>query len=314
MNSIQKKEILERLSLVDAKLEVILAELMERNLIDLEDIVICAKGLFHRTHSNDVLNVDFITPKHYKNDLAYLNISREGLYDALPQALFHLKKGRKGFKDVDAMVESSKLENEEEKQSRLFFLPFEQEFFRKRIDIEKEERNLLFGITEKLQPVFFDSSWNLKLRDLDFRTKSVLFFLLPLANHLAGDVRLTTGAISSILGEHVEINTVFEKYDASEAFENIVLGEMRLDVDSVLGNEFDDGIPQWEIKMDSVEINSIPQYLEGGHKQILLELIEEYFIPMEVEIKWNINLKESVNKFTLTENKAHARLGLSTII
>ena len=65
MANISKQDFMKKLSMIDAKLEVVLAELMERDMIHLNDLVICAKGLFHRSHSNDVIDVEFKSPIKY---------------------------------------------------------------------------------------------------------------------------------------------------------------------------------------------------------------------------------------------------------
>ncbi len=306
------KEMLERLPLLKAKIEVILVELLEQKLISIQDIVICPRGVFARPNTNDVLGVIAKAPRERSKELLYFEVAREGIYDGLPQALVHRAKGRKGFKSATDMVADSKYQNEKEADARLFFLPFEQEFFRKRIELEARERSILFGFSSRKGNDFLKAIWGLDLQMTPLE-RSALFFLLPHAHQISGDIPLTAYCFSKVLQNRVSISRY---YPEEVVFENGIfttLGSARLGIDFISGSKTNDIFPAWSITVEDVALNQIHQYLESGQKRKLMEILISYFIPFEVDYKINICLKNKENGFVLNADPSASRLGYSSV-
>jgi hypothetical protein len=121
--------------LYDIKAEVIIADLIE-NKVNPADIVFIPDGSFKRNYTHDIL---FAEVRKLNNSQQVVNIhtSRDGLYDSLPEGLFHEQTHERITSGKD-MAEDSKKLKLEEKEARNFFLPFENEIFFQRVILELE--------------------------------------------------------------------------------------------------------------------------------------------------------------------------------
>ena len=77
-----------------------------------------------------------------------INISRDGIYDSLPEGIFHYPKTERLNQSVDDMTKEYRSQQKEEENARQFFLPFENEFFLSGIIREKEEKEFLFKLNQ----------------------------------------------------------------------------------------------------------------------------------------------------------------------
>lgn len=306
------KEILDRLPLLKTKVEVALVELMEQKLLSLQDIVICPKGVFARPNTNDVVEVTEKTSRGKSKSLFYFDVTREGIYDGLPQALVHRAKGRKGFKSSTEMVADSKYQSKKEADARLFFLPFEQEFFRKRITLEAKERSLLFGFSSVKDNDFLKALWGLDIQMSPLQ-RSALFFLLPHAHQISGNIPLTEFTFSKVLQNEVTITPFYSGDVVFDKHHFPGLGTTRLGIDLVTGNSTNDVFPTWKITVAEVPLNHIHLYLESGQKRGVLEVMLNYFLPFEVDYQINIALKAKEKGFVLNEDPSCSRLGYSSV-
>lgn len=308
------KEILEQLPLLEIKIETILAELLELEEVEMNEIIIYPQGLFERPYSNEVLNIEYIETQESEEILAHINVCREGLYDTLPERLFHYSKGRKRMSSMKEMIEENRKRKEESKKARQFFLPFDQEFFKARIDLEIEERRLLFSISDKFQSTIFKGEWEAELEKLSTTTKANFFFLLPKANQITGDLELTEQAFSSITGEKVSIETRPSGIVKCEDLVTPVIGEMLLGVDAVLGQQIEEGLTQWKITVDTLTLEKIPEAITWNQPGGLFEILDNFFIPFEIEAQWAVNISKTEKGFQLEEEASFSRLGYSTVL
>src|SRR3954468_21255391 len=87
----------------DLRAEVVIASLIEGG-ITRDTIVISSKSLFRRTFSRDIENIS-VTDVNYRQQYVLAEVNREGMYDALPQALTHgARTYKKGIKSADEMI------------------------------------------------------------------------------------------------------------------------------------------------------------------------------------------------------------------
>jgi hypothetical protein len=129
----------------DLKLEFILGELMESGL-DPDEVVINALGIFRRRYGKDIVAGEIREYRTNKRQYVNLDINRNGIYDLLPKGLFHQPQNRINNISPVQAIEEYKLQKQIEKDSRIFFLPFEQEFYRLLLLLEAEERKSIFDI------------------------------------------------------------------------------------------------------------------------------------------------------------------------
>ncbi|MCH5720992.1 hypothetical protein [Niabella hibiscisoli] len=91
------------------------------------DIKAFNKGGFKKGFSNDV---EQVLIEESGNRVSFeMALNRDGIYDLLPEGLFHQSKGNTRVNSVQDAVEEHKQFKEEEKLARKFFTPLEQLLF-----------------------------------------------------------------------------------------------------------------------------------------------------------------------------------------
>jgi hypothetical protein len=295
----------------DIRAEAMLAVLLEKGTIDLDHIVVQTKGVFKRPFSKDVLGVELRGKKSGNKETLYIDISREGLYDMLPEGLFH-QTVTKTFKTTQDSVEEFRQHRREEKEARNFFLPLEQEFYRLRMLLELEERKALFAFTDPSHQGLFTRFWG-KQPVLNQQQSAIFFFLLPLFYHIVGNLPLTALCFEAILGQPVSLKWV-DPLPQTAGDYLVPLGKLNLGVNFVLGNTWSDEFPALVVSVGPLRKKALLDYLPGGKAHTVLALLYSYFLPVEVEPLTKVLAKKADEPIMLTDTMYAGRLGYTSAI
>jgi type VI secretion system protein ImpH len=293
----------------DLKLEFVLGELMESGL-DPDEIVINALGIFRRRYGKDIAGGEIREYKANKRQYLNLDINRNGIYDLLPRGLFHQPQNKINNISPAQAIEEHKLQMQIEKDSRLFFLPFEQELYRLMLFLETEERKGIFDIQNVFRSEVFIDFWNIP----DFfneRQTCNLLYLLPLASSIVGNYRLTKLCLESILNDLFEITESLPKNHTDTEAGNGELNNVYLGIDFVIGENYQEVSFGLDVFIHPTEAEDMISYLEGGEKFKILQFMFDYFLPFDCDITTHIVSDET---FQLNEELHHSRLGISTSI
>lgn len=298
----------------DIKAEVIIADLLE-NGMGQQDFIIVPDGLFRRRYKKDVTHADTIELNNDQH-LLEVHLTREGLYDSLPEALFH-STAEENLNSGHDMARLSKKQKMEEKACRNFFLPFENEIFRQKVQLELSERKVLHQFSENLFNDIFPEFWNLD-RTLPGILVSRLMLFLHYSYRIAGDIDLTAQALETILDEKVSarwmenIPTEWPEFTGFQVASS-VLGSSSLGKDLVCGDHSAEQFPCLEFTIGPLRNSQIEDYLENGPIDRFLSVFFGYFVPMEVIPVKKIKGKAGRNEFTLNPDPP-VFLGYDTII
>ena len=303
--------------LYDIKAEVLVADLIENGLKS-EDFIATSQGTFKRRYARDI---DFTNEIKFENGQKavrfYLN--RDGLYDSLPEGLFHEKNVKSG-KESDKISKESKKLKAEEKAVREFFLPFENEMFYQRVQLELEERNILSRFSENLFDDIYPEFWNIDVT-LDKKYVARMILLLHFSHRIAGNWQLTAECLETILEEKVSVQIVRNSNLNNGTIGNnkneepkCLLGLGGLGVDFVSGDQFDDLGKTIDFKIGPLKNSSAVDYLENGSVARFLKCFYSYFIPAELDVKSNIIVDELVRNFVLNEMGEGPVLGFESAI
>lgn len=295
----------------DVRVEAILAVMLEQGAIDLDNIVIRTKGIFKRPFSKDVLDVELTGKKSGKREILTIDISREGLYDMLPEGVFH-DTLTKAFKTTEDSVEEFKMHRREEKEARNFFLPLEQEFYRLRIHMALEERKALFTSTDPSHQGLFSTFWG-RQAVLNQQQSAIFFFLLPLFYKIVGNLPLTALCFEAILGQPVTLQWINPQEHNSNDY-LMPLGKINMGVNFILGNTWCGESPAIEVEIGPLADNDLIDYLPGGKAHKVLDQLYSYFLPVEVEPILKVLAKEAEQPIMLTDSEEAGRLGYTTTI
>jgi len=289
----------------DIRLEVLLAEILSEDAV-LDDIVVMSNSLFTRNFHRDIEKTGEIQFEQSRKRKLYFLVNREGIYDRLPEDLFHQPIDADGRTDKDAVIRDMKTQEEIEKSSRLFFLPIEQEFYRQRLRIESEEKSFLSDASSSLNEL-----WNLPLI-LDDAQRSKLCTFMPVLNKITGNLELTGFLLEHIYGSPVEIT---ESEPCTQKIQRApLLQECRLGIDTVLGGEVSSLQSSVTVKIFIPDLKNLAAYMPGGEKLRQMELLCSLFIPWEKDIVYETALADAVPFITEEETSYFGILNYTTTI
>ena len=295
----------------DIRLEVILTDLIAESL-SMEDVILVSNSLFKRNYHYDIESTsetEYGTTK--KKKLCFV-VNREGIYDQLPEDLIHQASDTAHDTDKEVTIREMKVQQEIEKQSRLFFLPFEHEFYRQRVKLEVEERKFLFETNNVLPGEIFDYLWDLP-EFLDDLQKSKLGVLIPVLNKIVGNTELLAFIIESITGNNIEIRErapgKFLLKDEPQ------LGEMQLSLNSILGGQVSGLQPGFTVVIFVSETELPADYMPGGKKIAVHEFLCNLLMPLDTDIVFEPDFSKASASFIIENDTSYlGRLNYTTII
>lgn len=309
--SLAVKAILQELDL-DLRAEILVTDLVSRG-FELEDFFVRPVGLFRRRFGKDVAKYEeVIRPDH--ETIYCLDVNREGLYDALPQSIFHYPASKpKPFKTSAEMVQEVRKRVEEEKNAREFFLVYEAEFFRQRVSVEWHERKLLDTITHDMHDREFLSYWDFP-DYFDTRQKGILFYLMPAFHRIRSDFRLMQATYSCVLKDEVIIrNSGIGSSPIAHGLSSARIGRSVLSWDSYLGGVSKGIYETIDVRVNLSSVDRIPLYLPGAVHRQVIEYLNYLFMPFNLEA--DITIATPVQDWNM-QASAHqfSRLGFSTTL
>lgn len=246
-------------------------------------------------------SIDKICREYSRSNFSqFLNVyaRKRGLYDSLPEGLFHQRMDIRDKKNKTNVVESFKKEREVELNARFFFSPFEISIDRMLINAQLYEMRL-----EKQNKYddfvrLWSSNWAF-LRGLPLNKSLFLIGLLSQVYRLTTPEQVSA-ALSSILDCQVDIHITYKSLRL-ETDCNWVLGSNLLAVDSVIGEEIEDYFPVMEVNINGLHRNQKNLVLEGtaAHKQFM-ELLD-LFVPADAEVVFNTTVAPEDSMFFLSD-------------
>lgn len=306
----------------DLRLEVVLAELLDYGYV-FDDFLVQPVGLFARRYRRDLGTVrdEQFERGHRPVVRTVFEMHREGLYDALPQQVFHQpgSGATNGPTGVRVMVEDIRAQRRKEKATRLFFLPFEQEFFRCRVRIEQEERRYFSNLSARWYNEAMARFWGITDARLPAGPLTNLLYLLPLAHGIVGNLPRTQQCFENVLGQAVQLRTVAPLWHALDlppgaapAATGTTLGNLALGRDLVLGGNYKEILPALEITLLGLSVAELEAYLGGAWPAKALALLCEYFVAFETDTVVRYEMAAAEAHFQLGEGEESAVLGFTT--
>lgn len=262
-------------------------------------IIIDNKGQFTRPFRKDVLNAQILD--YEEERVLKVITSRDGLYDTLPEGFFHNLRNDKAHKEVTEMRENYRLQKKEEEHARRFFSPFENEFFLRALEQENQEKDFLFEINSGKPLDFFYDFWGLE-KNIPPELMTKLMAMLPYAYKMVGNIELTAHCLSYILQEPVQVTRLGYK-EQSDNKEEINLGDCRLGLDMISGSAYMDYSLYLEFCIGPLQNSSLIEYIHGAGRDIFIRVFYEYFIPMEIDVRTTLLLKEEDEQFDFSKHQ-----------
>lgn len=300
----------------DFTFEVIAASLIEQG-VHPDQIEIVRDGIARRGISKDIASV---APRYSVEELMnyiQINVNREGLYDMLPEGLFHKPTFKRSYKDIETDVEKAvdeiKIHREQEFFARKFFHLFELMADQTLIDAYLYETKYDKKMKHKEYIRLFVQYWPV-LNLLE--QKQAIFFLhiIPIIHTIRKDHESIAEALSFILELPVKISYIKMPAKQSESRFESRLGHNRLGVDFVLGNSFDDGVFDLKITLGPLSANRMRDFLETAKGTVILDELCKLFFPSNLFVTKDYIIDPEDSAFILSDETHETYLGINTFI
>jgi hypothetical protein len=295
--------------LCDVRTEAVMNQALKSQ-VRPEDFVILPNGHFYREYRQDLMGVDRLEDNR-RYDWLQLRLSRIGLYDLLPEGLFHQSSPGNRQHSAAEMAAASKLDKKKENSVRKFFQPLEHQFFLQRIQLEAAEEKLLEGIDGHLLNDYFFEFWQLP-KGLPLKAGALLVLLLPYAHRISGNLDLMQDCLEILLHEQVAIST----YRPGTSFADSAppgLGNAMLGNDLVCGQTFEEDYPCLLYTIGPLQHTSPASYIAGGEQELLLQVFNNFFAPVEADIRIDLEIDPAKAAIRLSGEESPI-LGYSTTL
>ncbi len=298
----------------DFKLEAVAANIV-RYYGDQSKVMIRRVGINDRAYLKDIKNIS-VQLNDLDDETVVLETYREGIYDYLPEAVFHPPSLGFNGRNIDSVVKEIRKQKNVEQSARNFFQPFELEIFYAEVNSLLKEAEIfdssdhygaLLDILAELWPI---------LKKLDKSSAETFIHILPFLYSVKGDKSWIERFLSYFLGTDVKIafvpNTVDTAQENSGSFQ---LGSGSLGVTSILSGDHQDGNLNWEISIGAIDYEEIEKYVEGHPFRVLLKEIYDIFMPVNVMVKEKFIVDNTAEAFVIGKEKKNTNvLGYSTFL
>jgi hypothetical protein len=284
---------------------------------------------YHRTVSNIFIERVGVNDRAYLKDIKSISSSylgfdeevytiesyREGIYDYLPEGLFHPPSLGASRKNVDTVVREIRKQKRVEDDARKFFRPFELEIFFTEISALLKESE--FDITSNTDSLMETVSelWPL-IKMLDKQNAYIFMHILPFFHQIRGDKRWFERCMTAFLQVPVEVTFSPNVIDGIEKNDDsMLLGNSRLGVTYIPSGKHMDGERNWVINIGPIPYEDMKKYIPGSPFRKVLQALYDYFLPVTVDIEENFVTEKVAYSFSLEDDERNAsRLGYSTFL
>ncbi|HYH14964.1 MAG TPA: hypothetical protein VD794_07085 [Flavisolibacter sp.] len=271
------------------KAEAFCAELL-RSGFSFDQFIIDHASAFKRGYRNDIEKISYKYNETYQQNEVTITLNRDGIYDRLPEGLFHQTKGNRKTLTTKEMVDEYRRYREEERQARRFFQPIEQVLFLFSVLTLKKEQDLSLNMLQGRLGNELAEFWGIPT-DLPEEPSAMLLRIMPWIQQVKGDQQLTAKALEVLLGKPVTISNLQREVQSSEHC-SLSLGEQMLGADTVIGQWFEEPTDCWRVTIQQLTKEEVALYPEAQPYGRFLKQFEELFIPLTIDVLYAYEIVE----------------------
>lgn len=271
---------------VDFKAEIQAAALAHQHVAP-ERIIINPTGLYSRSYSKDIDEVSDWLLEGSTFIYNRIDTPREGLFDMMPQYLFFSPKGPAGFVDPDQILDDIRRDRDEERQARLFFLPFDAELnYLRTLSVHYDDSvDHLDGATAIIDQ--FAEHWPI-LKDMSRAQAGIFLQILPWLHLLRSNLHWLGRFLQLTFGVPVHLEAG-RRLQASKRADGLpTLSNCRLGIDAVVGDQFDDGRNGVQVVVGPVPDAVMADFLPHTKTMALLHDLINYFLPVWSDVSVSV--------------------------
>ena len=313
-NSLQIESIEKYVNSIDSdyKAEFYAAGLIEQGLSS-ESVHIVRAGGERRGFSKDISEVTISYSELDHRDYVRIKTNKDGIYDILPEGIFHQLKQKQLQRGKDEIVKDIRIKRFEELQARKFFRPFESEIDKTLIEACLYELKYDKRISNPNFIDIFLPYWDI-LSLLSAEQATLLMQAIPLIHTIRNDFAEVGNIISLILNVPISIKKIRLPMEKTGLSFESRFGEARLGIDFVLGSTFDDGQYDIVLTIGPIESDRVNYFYEPQNGDRILDFLCRILLPAETFIVKEFNVLSTGSPFTLSGERDPSLLGINTFI
>ena len=299
----------------DFKAEVIAAEMAENN-ISADRIMILMLGGLQRSFRRDVDSIAEETSDYDHKEYFLVKTHKEGMYDMLPEGLFHHAESNKSAKTEREIIASIKQRRVEERNARKFFLPFEAAINYLRMQMALYENRLdkksHYDDTLKI----FSDHWSI-FEYLNTRQSNIFLHLLPIIHEIRDEHNIIEAIMQMMFLVPVQINLVSRLLQRPATPIVSQLGEDILGVNFTTGNAlYHTGEDEILIKFGPLKNAELQLFMPGTTNSKILEFLCDYFLPVHIDIitEFELDYTDKTTRLAYGTEDYNSTLGASTYL
>ncbi|OLY94434.1 Type VI secretion, VasB, ImpH, VC_A0111 [Cnuella takakiae] len=299
----------------DFRAEVIAAELVAQG-VSAERILIQGMGGQKRSLRKDVEAINEAESNYDHKEFTVIQTPRDGLYDMLPEGIFHDASTHRHTDTEEAIIQAMKQRRRQEEDARKFFLPFEATINYLRMQMAMYEHRLdMRTFYDELISIFRDE-WEL-FQYLDNRQSDILLHLLPILHNIRDDHPKVATVMELMfqLPVSISLRRQLPQHPATPIMSS--LGSQALGIDFSTGNMvMEEGLDEIVVTIGPVTPDAFQQFLPGRKNSRILELLCDYLLPVHLDIVTEINLPQESRQTRLADefSTANSVLGTDTYL
>lgn len=297
----------------DFKAEAVAVNLLKYHRA-VSNIFIQRIGINDRAYLKDIKSItsDYLG---FDEEVFIIETYREGIYDYLPEGLFHPPSLGATRKNVESVVKEIRKQKRVEEDARKFFRPFELEIFFTEVSALLKEFDFEIASDTDALLKTVSELWPL-VKMMDKQNAYIFIHILPFFHQIRGDKAWFERCMTAFLQIPVKVTFAPNIIDGiEEDDDSMLLGNSRLGVTYIPSGKHMDGERNWVVNIGPIPYTEMKKFIDGSPFRKVLNAMYDYFLPVSVDIEENFITEKEGFSFALEDDERNSnRLGYSTFL
>lgn len=297
----------------DFKAEAVAVNLLKYHRA-VSNIFIQRIGINDRAYLKDIKSItsDYLG---FDEEVFIIETYREGIYDYLPEGLFHPPSLGATRKNVESVVKEIRKQKRVEEDARKFFRPFELEIFFTEVSALLKEFDFEIASDTDALLKTVSELWPL-VKMMDKQNAYIFIHILPFFHQIRGDKAWFERCMTAFLQIPVKVTFAPNIIDGVEEDDDfMLLGNSRLGVTYIPSGKHMDGERNWVVNIGPIPYTEMKKFIDGSPFRKVLNAMYDCFLPVSVDIEENFITEKEDFSFALEDDERNSnRLGYSTFL
>lgn len=295
----------------DYRAEVVAAGLIEDGYLSEKTHIIRRDGGVREIKA--VSKIQYLPSKYEDDDFQGIFTNRPGIYDVLPEGVFHQSIATKKRQGREAITNEIRQQRKEEIFARKFFQPFEMLLDKGLVDARIYEQRYNKPHLHDYLSRIFGEQWEI-LKHLSV-VQSLLFLrLVPIIAEAPGSFELCEKVIGILLNCPVSVREYDRSRKSITVQRTMPLGTWKLGINSVLGKTISGDNPDLELGIGPINPEQMKLFEQDAKNNLILSQLIDMLFPFDRQVTVKYIITESEKKFRLSANGYKTYLGINTTL